>query len=91
MSVLIWTGDGDNDAISLGSLLNVFPAFAEISKLLEGKSGFDELQSVPGFSEQKVTKWWLDRVRQQARAFLQKYGEQITPRTRTVVDALLRE
>lgn len=90
MSVLLWTGDGENDAISLGSLLNVFPAFAEISKVLNGKGGFAELQSVPGFAEQRVTPWWLSQVKQQARTFLQKYGDQVSSRTKNVLNALLR-
>lgn len=90
MSVLLWYGDGDNDAISLGSLLHVFPAFAEISRVINGKPGFAELQSVPGFAEQTVTKWWLEQVKQQARKFVQIYGNEVSQHTRGVLERLLR-
>lgn len=88
MSVLLWYGDGDDDAVSLGSVLNVFPAFSEVSKLLGGEGGFEELESVPGFAEQQVTPWWLSQVKAQARSFLQRYDSQCSPATKQVLERL---
>ncbi len=74
MSMLLWFGDGDNDAIDVGSVLHVFPAFKQVSKLIAGAEGFDELQSVPGFAEQRVTNWWLSQVASQGDLFLSQHG-----------------
>jgi hypothetical protein len=77
MSVLLWYNKGDNDAINLGSLLHVFPAFAEVSELIDGEKGYEELESVPGFAEQEVTEWWLKQVAIQGKKFLDAHGSEM--------------
>ena len=89
ISVLLWYGDGDDDAISLGSILHVFPAWKEISQALAGAGGFEELESVPGFAEQMVTPWWLGQVRSQASRFLREHGRAVSDQTSRILGHLV--
>ena len=89
MSMNFWYGSGDNDAVSAGSLLRIAPALAEIAKVLDGHTGFDELQSLPEFAEQEVTHYWLDQVGNQARRFLTEYGNKVSGQTRVTLENLI--
>lgn len=88
MAVLLWHGDGDNDAVDLGSILHVFPAFAEISEAVGDSAGYEELESVPGFAEQRVTPWWLSQVGAQAKKFLREHGRDVSDQTLRVLTHL---
>lgn len=88
MGMLLWYGDGDDDAIGVGSVLRVFPAFAEVSRAIGGSPGYEELESVPGFAEQRVTPWWLAQVREQAIRFLREHGAGVGASARDVVARL---
>jgi hypothetical protein len=84
----IWYGDGPEDALSLGDPGVVWKAFGELGRLLEDHPDFDELQSVPGFGEQTVTPWWLNRVREQAAQCLGRFKPLLSERTQTVLVTL---
>lgn len=78
MSMLLWHGDGDDDAIDLGDPGVAWRAFGEIAGVVGDDPGFDELQSVPGFAEQAVTPWWLAQVKAQAAALLRRHGPELS-------------
>ena len=82
--MLLWYGDGGDDAISVGPAIEAWKAFGEISEAIEGAEEFDELQSVPGFAEQMVTPWWLGQVRDQARTFLSEFGDTVSEYAQSV-------
>jgi hypothetical protein len=74
MSMNLWYGPGDDDAVSVGGTIPALRAFAEVARVLGDDPAFGELQSVPGFAEQEVSEWWLGQVREQARAFLRSHA-----------------
>ena len=91
MGMHIWYGQGEDNAISLGSIFIVFPAFAEISKVLQGLTGFEELESIPGFAEQEVSSWWINEVKHQAELFLSNYSNLVSMRTILTLENLIKE
>lgn len=74
----IWYGDGDDDALSLGHTLETLRVFGELADILDEETGYDELQSVPGFAEQTVTPWWMQQVSAQAKKAMQEYGDEMS-------------
>ena len=88
MSMLLWYGEGDDDAIDVGPTLHVLEAFSEIAEILGDADGYTELQSVPAFAEQRITVWWLSEVRRQAVSFLHHYKKKASDETRVIVGSL---
>jgi hypothetical protein len=90
VSVQLFYGNSDEESINLGSIFHVFPAFKEVSKLIGGEKGYEELESVPGFAEQEVTEWWLKQVSEQGKKFLSQYGSKMGE-LKWVVEDLVKE
>ena len=90
MSVLLHYGNSDEESINLGSIFHVFPAFREVSKLINGQKGYEELESVPGFAEQEVTEWWLKEVSMQGKKFMSEFGGKMGKLSWVVEDLVKR-
>lgn len=88
MSLLLWYGDGDDDAVDVGPTLHVLATFHELAKLLGDVDGYAELQSLPGFAEQRVTAWWLGEVRRQAVAVLHHYRRKLSDEAKSILGSL---
>ena len=82
--------DLGDETIDLGNALDAFAAFAEIAGTVGTDPDYDELQSVPGFSE-AVTDWWLGQARAQAALFLDRHGADVSDPCRDVLRALIGE
>lgn len=77
MTMTLWYGDGDNDAVSLGHTLKTYEVFARLADILGDDPAYQELQSVPGFSEQTVTPWWLQQAATQAEKAMAEHGREM--------------
>lgn len=90
MSCVLWVGDDDHDenAVDIGDTLSMFGAFSDIAKAVKGGNGWDELMSVPQFSEQVVDANWFAKVKEQAARYRREKRPE-SPRVSVVLDALL--
>ena len=88
MSFLLWTDEKADEAVSLGSPLLLFPAFAEISRVVGNDASWKELQLVPLLGEQTVNPEWLFAVQRQARKFLAEHGRKVGDHARWILRTL---
>ena len=84
MSMIIWTDEAKDEGIDLGDPFIAWGIFSELAKAAPGED-WPELYGVPHMAEQEVGAEWLAKVREQAKAFLQRHGRKLSERAQNLL------
>ena len=89
MGMTIWESEVPEKTIDLGDPFLVYQSLAEISKV--AGLGYNELQSLPDYAEQDIDEEWLEKVKEQAKEILDKFGENLSDHSNWLLRQLIEK